>query len=236
MLRPLECDSLIDKAVTTIQDFILDSGMTPGGRLPSERKMAEGMLVSRVTVRQALAILEGQGIIERKRGCGAVVGARAGVGHRRLRKKLRVEAQRLREIRLAIEFGAVEFACRRRTKEQLKKLGGIIAEMDKVERHDRRASVQDAEFHVALITCAGPHFAAAFEDTIKAFFRLAAQADPSVLTARRRIDVTRHRRMLEALQKRDSQTLRFLLLESADSWEKFISAGNGKVLSGSDCA
>jgi GntR family transcriptional regulator len=47
--------------------------LEPGSRLPSERELAQGMGVSRMTLRQALARLEHRGLVERAHGSGTFV-------------------------------------------------------------------------------------------------------------------------------------------------------------------
>jgi GntR family transcriptional regulator len=45
----------------------------PGGRLPSERRLAERYAVSRATIVSAVNILHGEGLIETRRGAGSWV-------------------------------------------------------------------------------------------------------------------------------------------------------------------
>lgn len=47
--------------------------LSPGSRLPSERTLSEQLSVSRMTVRQALAVVHDQGMIERRAGEGSFV-------------------------------------------------------------------------------------------------------------------------------------------------------------------
>ena len=47
--------------------------LTPGDRLPSERELAERYSVTRITLRQALSILESQGLIIRRQGSGTYI-------------------------------------------------------------------------------------------------------------------------------------------------------------------
>jgi GntR family transcriptional regulator len=63
-----------------IADGLLDqieSGeLSPGDRLPSERGLSERLGVNRMTLRRALGLLEGQGLLVRRRGDGTYVAER----------------------------------------------------------------------------------------------------------------------------------------------------------------
>src|ERR1017187_6210844 len=91
ILKPLARDSLINRAATTVHNYIIDRGMKDGDPLPSERQMASALLISRVTLRNALAILEGQGAIRRDRSGAAWVASTAGMRHAGDPEKLRSE-------------------------------------------------------------------------------------------------------------------------------------------------
>jgi len=53
--------------------FIAAERLSRGGRLPTERQLAETLGVSRPTLRQALELLEKDGLIERRQGSGTYV-------------------------------------------------------------------------------------------------------------------------------------------------------------------
>lgn len=53
--------------------FIAAERLARGGRLPTERQLAETLGVSRPTLRQALELLEKDGLIERRQGSGTYV-------------------------------------------------------------------------------------------------------------------------------------------------------------------
>lgn len=60
-----------------IADYVrgLVSGAEPGERLPSEAELCERFEVSRMTARQAVQMVENDGLIERRRGAGTFVRA-----------------------------------------------------------------------------------------------------------------------------------------------------------------
>ncbi len=62
--------------VQIAESFIaqIESGqLLPGSRLPGERELSEVLMVQRETVRQALAVLQNQGLIIRRHGSGTYV-------------------------------------------------------------------------------------------------------------------------------------------------------------------
>ncbi|MFN0121841.1 MAG: GntR family transcriptional regulator [Blastocatellia bacterium] len=59
-----------------LREKILSGAFGPGERLPTESELIEQYGVSRITVRQSLSTLAGEGLIERRQGRGAVVAAR----------------------------------------------------------------------------------------------------------------------------------------------------------------
>jgi DNA-binding FadR family transcriptional regulator len=59
-----------DRVLALLQRIIADEGLQPGGRLPTERALAEQASVSRSAVRQALAAMEADGQVIRHVGRG----------------------------------------------------------------------------------------------------------------------------------------------------------------------
>jgi len=59
----------------TLRKIIADGGLRPGDAVPSERELAKLHDVSLMTARHALASLEHEGVVERRRGVGTFVSA-----------------------------------------------------------------------------------------------------------------------------------------------------------------
>ena len=62
-----------DEIAELIQSFIIDKGLGPGDRLPSERELCEIWGVNRMTLRNAIKRLEELGVLESKVGLGTFV-------------------------------------------------------------------------------------------------------------------------------------------------------------------
>ena len=65
--------SVSEQLYDEIKQNIYEGKHEKGERLPSERRLAEDNLVSRGTVREALRLLEQNGLVIRKRGSGSYI-------------------------------------------------------------------------------------------------------------------------------------------------------------------
>lgn len=72
-LMPLERQTLREKVAGVIKAFILENGLMPGDRLPTEQELAEQLAIGRSSVREALKALETLGVVESRPRIGCVV-------------------------------------------------------------------------------------------------------------------------------------------------------------------
>lgn len=151
MLEVLTHRRLSDRVVDRIVDAVRGGSYAPGDRLPSERDLGESLGVSRVSVREALRILELLEVVEVRHGRGAfVVSREVRPTGRLLRHWLlahREEVLELLEVREALEATAAEAAAERRTSLR-------IAEVPEGAEVDRLTSV-DVDFHQQIATASG---------------------------------------------------------------------------------
>jgi DNA-binding FadR family transcriptional regulator len=90
-----------------------------GDKLPPERELAKLLGVSRTTVREAVRVLEGEGLVEIKRGSSGGISVKPqSMGRTELRRRLR-EFEEIIEFRLALEPMAARLAAERRTKSDI---------------------------------------------------------------------------------------------------------------------
>ena len=73
MLDPVEMPDLQEVVRQRIKEFILESGLREGDRLPSEEELGGRLAVSRTALREVLRGLEALGIISSRRGSGRYV-------------------------------------------------------------------------------------------------------------------------------------------------------------------
>jgi GntR family transcriptional regulator len=65
--------SLAEQVVADLRTAIREGAFGPNGQLPSEPEMSRQLGVSRPTVRQAIAVLEQEGLVARRQGLGTFV-------------------------------------------------------------------------------------------------------------------------------------------------------------------
>src|SRR4051812_10590345 len=73
LLAPLETPPAYAVVVDRLRRAIALGVLLPGDRLPPERTFAERLGVSRVTIREALRVLQGEGLLLTKRGSGGTI-------------------------------------------------------------------------------------------------------------------------------------------------------------------
>jgi GntR family transcriptional regulator, transcriptional repressor for pyruvate dehydrogenase complex len=105
----------------------------PGEKLPPERELAQQLGVSRTSVREAIRILEGEGVLEVRRGStGGVIVREAPVGSPTY-EELRQQAtayQEVLEFRLANECTAARLASERAGKREVQELQKLIEALE----------------------------------------------------------------------------------------------------------
>ncbi|HVR87867.1 MAG TPA: GntR family transcriptional regulator, partial [Planctomycetota bacterium] len=196
--------SLKDRAYAFIREKIVTGVLPPGERI-SDLEISKEMGVSRTPVREALAHLETQGLVEQEPGFGPKV--------RRLSREELVESFELREI---LECGAAAIAAQRITDAELGELSVLLDEYEATVKQvgedcnhgplNWRLSVLDIAFHLKII------------EAVKNQSLLRAVGDIQLLTGilQRRADVptvphaqrldhvcSDHREILRALEARD---------------------------------
>jgi DNA-binding FadR family transcriptional regulator len=195
--------------VEQVKRAIQDGQLTPGDQLPSERDLTKQLGVSRVSVRDALRMLEASGLIQVRVGArgGAFVTAPApdlvGEGMAHMLLLASVTPADVTELRLIFELALLPLVCNRRTDDDLDALGGIC---DRAETSLAAGSYDvalSAEFHTRLARCAHNGaialFAESFQEPLLKSLREAQRVAPEM----GRTGVREHRAIVDAVRARD---------------------------------
>jgi GntR family transcriptional regulator, transcriptional repressor for pyruvate dehydrogenase complex len=152
--KPIKRRRLSEVAIEQIRDFILSNGMKAGDKLPSENEMVVQLGVSRVSVREAIRMLEISGILEVRHGRGVFVKELTGDIFVPLGQWVSMKKQTLQqhfETRLILEPGIAALAANYASAEDIRLLNENISLQRKIDDDDIVATVRlDIEFHCLL--------------------------------------------------------------------------------------
>ncbi|GAB3473667.1 FadR/GntR family transcriptional regulator [Nocardiopsis coralliicola] len=70
LIRPVVRTRIHEEVARQLRDLMRQGSLRPGDRLPPERELASRFAVSRPTIRQALSMLQSQGLVESRPGAG----------------------------------------------------------------------------------------------------------------------------------------------------------------------
>jgi GntR family transcriptional repressor for pyruvate dehydrogenase complex len=154
LLAPLETTPAYAVVVDRVRRAIALGVLLPGDRLPSERDFADRLGVSRVTVREALRVLQGEGLLHTKRGSGGTVVADLPRTQGPPHSGYEDELVEVFEFRLAVEGMAARLAARHSTAVDIEILLACQERMAASTSVDtfRRA---DSEFHLTVARMSG---------------------------------------------------------------------------------
>lgn len=142
-----------------IRNEIVDGQMAPGTPLPTEQAMAETYKVSRNVIREGIARLRNEGIVNSRQGVGAFVATSPtpvlriddGVEHPE-------RHHNLFELRIVLEVQSAELAAMRHTPEDLAEMQHAYDEMASTSDWVNVGIEQDLAFHRAIAGATGNQF------------------------------------------------------------------------------
>ena len=151
-LKPLERPNLLHHSVQdVIKEHILSNQLQVGDALPSELELSQTLSVSRNSVREAVKVLESQGIVEIRRGTGLFVGQLSfGSILDSLQYNLLFDLKELVhliQVRHILERGLIDIAVDKMTLDKIEQLKALLKIMQaKTERHESYLE-EDRAFH-----------------------------------------------------------------------------------------
>ena len=204
---PKSCDVLAER----LQQEILSGVYAHGSALPTERDLVSVTGLSRGSVREALRILEAQGLVVTRPGRygGSVVSRPSDAmlaGHISAYARGRsVPLRALVEARLALEPTVAALAAKNRTEEDLHALRSISAQLDEAAKSDvPRFLEENANWHAALASATHNDLLRAFTASIAGLMDEASRIENFASDAVRKLVTHAHRRILEAIEAKDA--------------------------------
>lgn len=148
--RPLRLSEEVSGA---LQRRIARGELKPGDRLPTEKALGDAFGVSRAVVREAIARLKADGLIETRQGSGAFIVEVPKTINLRFWQGAGPELDELRdifELRAMVEGAVAELAAQRRDASDLQAMAGHLQAMDDAMADGRDGTEADDNFHIAM--------------------------------------------------------------------------------------
>lgn len=226
LFRTVRVSRASQDIVQQIKSNVFAGKLKPGDRLPSEKELAEQFGLSRITVRDALRILESQGLVSIKVGAGGgafVTNPSETSASELVTDLLRLQRASTRELveaRLVIETSIVTYAAERAT-------AADLAEMQKAidaARASRAAGVSrftphSVDFHIALALAAKNQVLLFTVNSFRTlFYETLEKLMPDDEMAVRAIED--HQLVLDAIAAHDAERARKLMRDHLNYFEE----------------
>lgn len=210
-IKPVNVPKAADVLAAILREKILGGELNEGADLPSERELGIQSGLSRASVREALRILEGEGLIATRvgrNGGSAVVRPSSAAIERSVGIFIRGQGIRLEEVletRAAIEPPSARFAALHRTDADLEEIEKCHA---KVEHSSMLGDVDayvraNLDWHVQIVRASHNELMIAFITAVSHSVYLATDlAGFNSVTVRNAV-IHAHRRVMDAIKARD---------------------------------
>jgi GntR family transcriptional repressor for pyruvate dehydrogenase complex len=205
------------RIATQLMELIDLQKLSPGDKLPPERQLADLLEVSRPSLREALHILQAQGLVQIKHGQGTYVQEQ--IVAQELRASMMSKTHGLNELfdaREVLEVPASRWAAEKATKEDIRLLRATLNQIDTVTAtepidYDQLQSL-DAKFHLTIVGIAGNRF---INQTLNVLQDVMKMSMETTLRLPGRSDISRseHNEILTAIEDGNGELASKLTLQ-----------------------
>ncbi len=217
MYTPIERTKVFEHIVAQVEQRILSGELRHGDYLGSERELADQFHASRTAVREALKTLAQKGLVDMRPGRGTMVINRTSQAVRHsLHLMMRVESghtlAHITEVREILEPEIAALAALRATEDDISALRAAAETMDSTLTDADAYIDADNTFHRALARGSGNPLLLALMDSVVDLLSEQRKLIFSVRGGPER-GQTHHRRLLEAVVRRDPEAARTCMRE-----------------------
>lgn len=224
MLSPIKNRRFTDRILAQLKEYILSRQILPGERLPSEAEFAETFGVSRGTIREALHILEHDGIVRIKKGPGGGLFLSEGNLVQVIDSIFftmrweKISFDTLLETRKTLEDRIARLAAIRAGKEDIHEIEQILEKMKPVDLGHDLFVQYDTDFHVALAKSAKNKILLIFMVAVKELHNRVvndSELHDHLFPAAREY----HQKILDAVKNKDPDKAAEMMAEHLDYFE-----------------
>jgi DNA-binding FadR family transcriptional regulator len=205
---------LSERVVSALRAQVLSGEFPVGQKLPTETQMTEAFGVSRTVIREAIATLAADGLVEPRQGAGVFVLDRPASGQAAFNIEIGNKishALNVLEVRMGIEIESAALAAIRRNNAQLAEIQEAFFEFDRLLALGQATGRTDFAFHRAIAAATNNPF---YVDVLDA---LGTRAIPCDITSPWGTDSVLTREYQEWLQQEHLVILRAISAGDPDA-------------------
>ncbi len=230
-IRPVKREKVSELVLEQMKDQILRGRWGTGSKIPSEARLTELFGVSRVSVREAIHRLVGMGVLCIRRGEGTFVNEILAADYfKTLLPILMIDAPSLDDMldfRAMIEVGSARLAAQRADADDLTRMRATLAAMEATRGDRKRFSAEDLAFHTALAVAS--HNGVVVKVTAIVHDMLEVAMEEIVRITGYEGGLHYHRKILEAVERRDEQEAARLMAEHIGVTIEKVSKDGGRI-------
>lgn len=227
--------NIYEEVVEEIKRYIVDNGLAPGDRLPTESELAERFGVSRLTVREAIKVLESLGIIQSRTRDGMRLRAftlKPMTDH--LRFVLEAEKATVVEIaqaRQVLETSILPVVAQNVTAADFEEMEAAIMALDAAitvleaaeegSRSPVAVSEADMRFHLALLRASRNRALEGFGSMLQEFFRH-IRGERTIQPEHLRRSLDEHRGVVAALRTGDAESAQRIMERHLRVYDRYV--------------
>lgn len=223
--------SLAERVNSALMKSIASGALAIGDRLPSERALCEQFGVSRTVIREAVRGLQAKGVVQVRHGRGVEIVAFP-ASHITEAVRLfaqgatdqnSLNAEKISEVRRALELRMVEIACKRATDDDIAQLRAAHEAMSAASDLAEIAA-QDVAFHQVLAASTHNIMFVVLLDSVGEILMEIRQRSLQV-PGRKEQAITEHGQVLEAVTRRDVAAAHSAMEDHLSTSESFYTVG-----------
>ncbi len=213
--------SAVDIVVDRIKQLLIEKKIGPSEIIPSEQALADKLMVSRGSVREAMKILSAFGIVEIRRGDGTYISS---ASNKKLFDPLLFQIlvqdrdyQSLMEIRQILEVGIIQLLIQKATDQELQILRKTLAEFESALKRKNSSAEEcnaiDLKYHQLM----GKFSHNTIVENIYSF--IIDLFSPTINSKHKGVPEI-HRELQQALESRDIQKALKSILHHTEIWKE----------------
>jgi GntR family transcriptional regulator, transcriptional repressor for pyruvate dehydrogenase complex len=206
-IRPVARTRAHEEVVRQLQSLMRSGALRPGDRLPAERELSARFGVSRATIRQALEVLDHNGLIERRIGDGTFAADASAASVTSLVTALRLAQGSLTdqlELRELVEPQVARLAARRASAGDVAILRQCVARQEQCMARGVPFVDDDSAFHLAIARAASNDLLTKMVEGIHELLRASRERSLHAPGGMRR-SLDGHLRILETIDRHDDR-------------------------------